>query len=254
MSTTSRLMRAVGTAAMTAAMVAGSAVVAPAVAQADDVHHYYLEVGGTGAAADAPGCTTTYGFANQHLDPGDKFIPVCYPASAGPWVGSKQFSPDLNAPSYDASVELGYKNLLAKAEETHRNDPSARLTIVGYSQGAQVADVVLQKIANNETAVPRGQVNGMLYADPMQPGTGVLARIPKGLSAFGITSPGAGPEQFPGVPVERFCIRGDGVCDATSLASVLGYVTKHGQYPLDGNVMTRTIAHDGGDGITWIDA
>ncbi|MEU9112317.1 PE-PPE domain-containing protein [Streptomyces sp. NPDC048483] len=251
----SRLTRAVGTAVMTAAMVAGPAVVAPAVAQADDVHHYYLEVGGTGAAADeADGCTTSYGFANQHLDEGDQVVPVCYPASAGPWAGSKQFSPDINAPSYDASVEVGYKNLLAAAEETHRRDPNARLTIVGYSQGAQVADVVLQKIANNETGVPRSQVNGMLYADPMQPGTGAAARVPKGVSAFGFTSPGAGPEEFPGVPVERFCIRGDGVCDATSLESILGYFTKHGNYPKDGNAMTRTIANDGGNGITWLDA
>ncbi|MGW1373103.1 PE-PPE domain-containing protein [Streptomyces sp. NPDC002446] len=250
----SRLTRVVGTAAMTGAMVAGTAVVAPTVAQADDVHHYYLEVGGTGAAADAPGCTTSYGFANQHLDEGDEVVPVCYPASAGPWVGSKAFQPDPSAPSYDASVNEGYKNLLAAAEETHRRDPSARLTIVGYSQGAQVADVVLQKIANNETAVPRSQVNGMLYADPMQPGTGIASRVPKGWSALGFTSPGAGPEEFPGVPVERFCIRGDGVCDATSVDSVLGYFTKHGNYPKDGNAMTRTIANDGGNGITWLDS
>ncbi|TJZ57274.1 PE-PPE domain-containing protein [Streptomyces piniterrae] len=251
MSRPSRLKRAVTAVAMTAAMVAAAAV-APTVAHADSVHHYYIEIGGTGAAASAPDCSITFGYANQHLDGGIP-VPVCYPASAGPWLNGQNV-PDLNAPSFDASVKEGYERLLAAAEDTYRRDPGAKFTIVGYSQGAQAADHVLQKIANNETSIPREQVNGMLYADPMQPGTGIWARTPKGLSALGFTSTGAGPEKFPGVPVARFCIRTDAVCDATSLQSVGGFFAQHPAYPKEGGIMARTIGHDGDDGVFWYDA
>ncbi|UJB40446.1 cutinase family protein [Streptomyces sp. A1-5] len=233
------------------AMMAVTAV-APTVAHADPVRHYYLEVGGTGSAAPSPDCTSTYAFANKHLNGGIP-VPVCYPASAGPWLNG-QNAPDVNAPSYDASVREGYRNLLAAAEETHRRDPNARFTIVGYSQGAQVADQVLQTIAAGGTDIPRSQVNGMLYADPMQPGTGVWSRVPKGWSALGFTSTGAGLTKFDGVPVQRFCIRTDLACDATSLQSIPGFLKQHPKYWQDGNIMTQTIGQDGGDGITWYDA
>ncbi|WP_405717284.1 hypothetical protein OG607_00535 [Streptomyces sp. NBC_01537] len=92
----------------------------------------------------------------------------------------------------------------------------------------------------------------MLYADPMQPGTGIGAVVPEGWSALGFTSPGAGLTQFPGVPVERFCIHNGLACDTTSLASVYGFLTgTHGLYWHDCDVMAQTIAHDGGDGIFW---
>ncbi|MCK7625872.1 PE-PPE domain-containing protein [Streptomyces sp. RS10V-4] len=246
-----RWKKAIGTAGAAAALAALTAAT-PSVAHAAPVHHYYLEVGGTGSAAPAPDCTSTYAFANKHLDGGIP-VPVCYPASAGPWLNGHN-APDLNAPSYDASVREGYRNLLAAAEATHRRDPAARLTLVSYSQGAQVADQVLATIAAGRTAIPRSQVNGMLYADPMQPGTGVWARVPKGWSALGFTSTGAAPAAYEGVPVRRFCIRTDLACDATSLRSVPGFVNQHPTYWQEGNIMTQTIAQDGGDGITWYDA
>ncbi|WP_372406033.1 PE-PPE domain-containing protein [Streptomyces luteireticuli] len=244
--------KALGAAGAAVAMMAMTAV-APTVAHADPVqHHYYLEVGGTGAAEPAPDCTHSYTFANKHLDGGIP-IPVCYPASIGPLLNGRNV-PDLTAPSLDASVREGYRRLLATAEDTHRRDPGARLTIVGYSQGAQVADQVLRTISDGGTGIPRSQVNGMLYADPMQPGTGIWSLLPKGWSALGITSPGAGPEKFEGVPVQRFCIRTDGVCDATSLRSVAGFLTEHPTYGRDGGIMTRTIGHDGGEGVVWYDS
>ncbi|MFF4225069.1 PE-PPE domain-containing protein [Streptomyces abikoensis] len=232
-----------------AVMVAMTAAV-PTVAHADPVRHYYLELGGTGSAAPAPGCTGSYAFANQHLDGGIP-VPVCYPASAGPWLNGHNQFPDPTAPSFDTSVREGYRNLLAAAEETHRRDPGARLTIVGYSQGAQAADQVLQKIASGDTGIPRSLVSGKLYSDPMQPGTGIWAKLPKGWSAFGFTSPGPGPEKFDGIPVRRFCIRTDGVCDATALTSIGGFLKQHPKYQRDGNVMTQTIADEGGEGVVW---
>ncbi|MGW3193440.1 cutinase family protein [Streptomyces sp. NPDC001118] len=263
MSKTSRLARAVRTAAMTAALTAGAAVAFPAAAHAADADHYYIEIGGTGATSHTPGCPTTtssYNEANAALQLGDHAVEVCYPATAGPFIGpggplidlqSLQFHPDaVTAPNYDASVQQGYQEALRVAQDTHRDHPDAVITISGYSQGAQAADQVLQTIASGGTDIPRSQVNGMLYADPMQPGTGFTAQIPKGWGVPGFTSPGAGPAEFNGIPVTRYCIHGDPVCDA-SLLNAPGYFNLHGNYPQRGNVIAQTLGDAGGDGILW---
>lgn len=248
-----RLSRFARTMALTAAVTAATAV-APTVAQADSVHHYYIELGGTGSNADAPTCTTTYYYANQHLD-GGIAVPVCYPASAGPWLNGNN-TPDLTAPSYDSSVGQGYQNLLAAAEDTYHDDPGARFTIVGYSQGAQAADQVLETIANGGTDIPASQVEGKLYADPRQPDTGLWAKVPEGLGLLGFTSTGPGPTEFSGIPVARYCIHNDLACDATSLDAAYQFflTDTHRRYANDGDIMTQTIAQDGTDGTFWYDS
>lgn len=237
-----------------AAVITAATAIAPAAAQAEPAHHYYIELGGTGSNADAPVCTGTYYYANQHLD-GGIAVPVCYPASAGPWLNGHN-TPDLTAPSYDSSVGQGYRNLLAAAENTYHNDPGARFTIVGYSQGAQAADQVLETIADGGTDIPKAQVEGKLYADPKQPGTGLWAKVPKGIGALGFTSTGAGPTEFSGIPVARYCIHNDMACDATSLTSAYDFflTDTHRRYANDGNIMTQTIADSGVDGIFWYDS
>ncbi|TXS35379.1 PE-PPE domain-containing protein [Streptomyces sp. uw30] len=252
---TDRLARRAKTVAVTAVMTAVAALT-PTVAQADEApHHYYIELGGTGTALPAPDCTGTFYFANQHLEEGAEAVRVCYPASAGPWLNGHN-APDLTAQSYDSSVAEGYRNLLAAVERTHRENPTARLTVVGYSQGAQAADAVLETIANGGTDIPRELVDGKLYADPKQPDTGMWAKVPKGLGAFGFTSAGPGPREFPGVPVARFCIRGDLACDATTPVAAFDFflTDKHARYVLDGNVMARTIAQDGLNGVYWTES
>lgn len=258
MSKTSRTARAVAIAAMTATLTAGTALAFPAAAHAADAGHYYIQVGGTGETPPAPHCTYSYDAANAALQLGDSAIPVCYPATAGPFIGPNgplleglQPNPDaLTAPSYDSSVQQGYQEALRVAKETHRAHPDAHLTITGYSQGAQVADEVLQTIAAGGTGIPLSQVDGKLYADPMQPGTGVTANIPRGWGVPGFTSPGAGPTDFNGIPVTRYCIQGDPVCDA-SLLNAPGYFTLHGNYPAPGNVIAQTLADAPGNGIQW---
>ncbi|GAA3584905.1 PE-PPE domain-containing protein [Streptomyces osmaniensis] len=254
MPSTHRLTRRAKAAAVTAAMTAAAALT-PAVAQAEEAPgHYYIQIGGTGTVQPAPQCTGTFYYANQHLEEGAKVVPVCYPSSAGPWLNGRN-QPDLTAPSYDTSVAQGYVNLLAAVEKTHRDDPTARLTIVGYSQGAQAADAVLETIAGGGTDVPRELVDGKLYADPKQPDTGMWAKVPKGLGAFGFTSTGPGPREFPGIPVARFCIRGDLACDATTPVNALDFFLsdKHSRYVLEGNVLSRTIAQEGLNGVYWSD-
>ncbi|MCD9875164.1 cutinase family protein [Streptomyces guryensis] len=254
--------RALGTAAMTAVLAAGTAVAFPAAAQAVDAEHYYIEIGGTGPTADKNGCATTgssYDRANEALRLGASAIQVCYPASAGPIIGphgslidpSLQIHPDaLTAPTYDASVNLGYRKGLEAAQETHKSHPDARITITGYSQGAQAADKVLQTIASGGTGIPLSQVDGMLYADPMQPDTGLGAHLPTWVGIPGVaTSPGVGPAEFNGMPVRRYCITADPVCDLRSILNAPNYFSLHGRYP--DLVIPQTLALHGKDGVEW---
>ncbi|MFI6056120.1 cutinase family protein [Streptomyces violascens] len=244
-----------------ATMLAGATVLslagitaAPITAHAAAPHHYYLELGGTGSVAADGTCNGNFVYANQHLNGGTP-VPVCYPSSGGPFIGSHNEVPALTAPSFGASVNTGYHNALNKLQDIHRSDPDARFTIVGYSQGAWVADLLLQTVSANGTEVPREKVNGMLYADPLQPGTGFWHLVPKGVPLPLVAiSPGTGPQNFPGVPVQRFCIHTDGICDATSLKSFNGFLNQHPKYFQDGNIMTQTIGHDGNNGIVWLPA
>jgi hypothetical protein len=235
-----RLAASVGAAA--AMLVAGGFFATAA--HASGIDHYYVEIGGTGAAQPASkGCTSSYWAANATLPAGSKAVGVCYPATAGPWVGG------VTAPSYDASVHQGYGAALALVKQLHAQNPGARITITGYSQGAQIGDQVLQAVAAG-SFVPHGQVDGMLYADPMQPGTGIWGHLfPKGVSLLGFTSTGAGPTDFDGIPVRRFCIRTDGICDATSIQGIGGYFVQHPTYPK--HIIGDTLRFDGQNGIRW---
>ncbi|MDI3408014.1 cutinase family protein [Streptomyces cavernicola] len=262
MAKTSRTKRVLGTAA-TAAMAFGGVLAVPGSAQAADADRYYIEVGGTGATPPAPQCTNTYNDANRDNQLGDRAIKVCYPASWGPVIGPTgsliepggKVNPEaLTAPTYDTSVRIGIEETLKVAEQTHRDHPDAQIRIVGYSQGAQVADEVLQKISRGETGIPKEQVDGKLYADPMQPGTGFGAVVPKGLGVPGVaTSPGAGPADFNGVPVTRYCINGDPVCDA-NLLNAKGYFDLHPLYAWDNNAIERTITEDSANGVRWLNS
>ncbi|MFF4505429.1 PE-PPE domain-containing protein [Streptomyces sp. NPDC001401] len=255
--------RVVRAAVMTAALAAGTAVAFPAAAHAADAEHYYIEIGGTGATDNKDGCATTtrsYDFVNGTL-PAGSAIKVCYPATAGPIIGphgplidGTTPNPDaLTAPTYDASVQIGYEKGLEAARETHRLHPDATLTITGYSQGAQAADRVLQTIASGSSGIPLSQVDGMLYADPMQPDTGLGAHFPKGLGIPGVaTLPGAGPAEFNGIPVTRYCITADPVCDLRSPLNAPHYFDLHPKYPQF--VIPQTLADHGKDGVQWRNA
>ncbi|MEV0406909.1 PE-PPE domain-containing protein [Actinoallomurus sp. NPDC050550] len=254
---------------LTAAITSTSSTAVKSAGFGENANHYYIEISGTGAG-DPAGCdgryTTgyqgNYTAANDHLN-GGKWVAVCYPATIGPFVGNG-FRPDPAAPHLDDSVAQGVTNTVKALEEKYHEDPGAHFTIVGYSQGAEVGDMALQRVANGDTAVPKSQVDGKLYADPMQPGTGLWAKNPKGwnIPLVGITSPGPGPENFSGVPVERFCIHSDGICDGASVfppeaqtaPAIVGYFRQHGRYPNNGDIIPQTIANDVKNGITWYPA
>ncbi|HJQ48747.1 MAG TPA: PE-PPE domain-containing protein [Amycolatopsis sp.] len=194
---------------------------APAIAQAATAaqqEHYYIEIGGTWDP-DAH----NYDLANQSLN--GIGVPVHYAASPGPGIPGRQLS-------YDESVHEGWLHASAVLRQTHRDHPGAHLTVVGYSQGAHVANLVLNDVADGVIDIPKSQVDGKLYADPMQPETSIGAIVPKGMSAFGFTSPGPGRADFGGFPVQRYCINTDGVCDfASGPQAPGGYIAQHPCYP-----------------------
>ncbi|MBV9023000.1 MAG: PE-PPE domain-containing protein [Streptomycetaceae bacterium] len=262
MKATSLVRRAAAIATSVAAMTL-TTVLVPTAAHAADPEHYYIEIGGTGATPPAPHCTFSYDAANQALNLGPSAITVCYPATAGPVIGPTGGLLDnlpphldaLTAPTYDASVQQGIQAALRQVKTTRQQHPDAEITITGYSQGAQVADDVLQQIANGTAGIPSSKIDGMLYADPEQPDTGLFAHLPKGLGIPGVaTAEGPGPVEFNGIPVRRYCITGDPVCDLRSITNAPGYFTLHPRYMWRGNVIAQTLADDGKDGVQWRNA
>lgn len=192
---------------------------------------YYVLIGGT-CDPDA------HAYDGIDLHGGDA-LRVHYPAQGSPACWG----------NYDASVQQGYEKATSVLRQAYADHPAGEFVVVGYSQGAEVANMVLNDVADGELDVPASQVKGSLYGDPMQPRTGIGAVVPKGLSAFGFTSPGPGRSDFDGVDVERYCIRTDGVCDFVSPLNSVGYLVQHPCYP--SKVMPHTLADEIDPGDHW---
>jgi hypothetical protein len=216
-------------AALTAAGVGWSAM-----AQADAGQRYYVLIGGT--------CDPD-GNAYNGLDlRGGVPLKVQYPAAGNPTCSPAEIS-------YDASVREGHQKARGVLEQAYAQDPGGTFHVVGFSQGAHVANLVLEDAADGKLSVPRSQVSGSLYGDPMHPQTGIGAVVPEGASAFGFTSPGPGRSDFGGIPVERYCIETDGVCHFNTVEGPGGYVVQHPCYPA--KVMPHTIADEVKHGNHW---
>ena len=150
--------------------------------QGSDEHHYYVLIGGTGDPDSS-------NFPPVH---DGKAVPVEYPACA----------PACGATSYDQSVAAGHAHARKAIERIYADDRAARFTVAGYSQGAHVANLVLNDIADGKVDIPAERFDAKLYADPMQPGTGAGANVPKGVGApppLAMTSPGPGRSDFGGI-------------------------------------------------------
>lgn len=232
--------RAVIVSAAVAALVAGSlGAMAPTV-QAGETH-YYILIGGT-----CDGGAEVYNDA--WLGGGIKRV-VHYPAGIGP-LGE----PGCNHTPMDQSVAQGHEAAKIVVKEAYEENRNALFTVVGYSQGAVVANKVLNDIADGHLGVDKSRFRAKLYADPMHPvappGRGVSAVVPPGMGApspfGGYVSYGPGRTDFNGIPFIRYCIETDGVCHFDSLEAPSGYFAQHWcyQHPRsDGrSIMGDTIA------------
>lgn len=231
--------------AIVTALCAGFLSTAPIPAYADGAH-YYLLIGGTcdGQAHDINHPEWFNGGIVRVVD---------YPAGGGPGV-----SAPCNQTPMDQSVAAGHDRARQVVQEAYHENPGAEFTLVGYSQGAIVENLVLSDLANGDLGVDKDRFTAKFYADPMQPpgpaGAGISAQLPPGTglpSPFGgYVSFGAGRTDFNGIRFIRYCIDTDGICDFNPLQAAGGYFAQHWCYQWPRPTDHRSIMGDSiADGI-----
>ena len=175
-------------AAIFAATAAIAASISPAIAHADAAH-YYIEIGGTGGAA-APACTRSPTARVDQLN-GGIAVPVCYPASLFPFVGSHNGATAPLARPTSTTVRTRATTTCLERDRDHlppapgRTHHDHRILPRRAGRGRRAPDDRERRHRHPEVTGRRHA----LTADPQQPGTGIWAKIPKGVSAFGATSP-----------------------------------------------------------------
>ncbi|MCP3803064.1 PE-PPE domain-containing protein [Allokutzneria sp. A3M-2-11 16] len=144
--------------------------------------------------------------------------------------------PNCNQTPMDASVRQGHEAAKRVVIDSYNADRGGRFVIVGYSQGAIVANHVLNDIADGRLGVDKSRFEAKIYADPMAPvgppGLGIGAVVPAGVGIpfGGYVSPGPGRRDFGGIPFIRYCIQTDGVCHFNTLEAPGGYFAQHWCY------------------------
>lgn len=202
--------------------------------------HYYILVGGT-----CDGNATVYD--DVSLNGGIRKV-VHYPAGAAGLPGCDQTP-------MDQSVAAGHAEGNRVVRAAFAENPGAEFTVVGYSQGAVVANLMLNDIADGKLGVNKSQFSAKLYADPMQPvgpqSRGISAVLPPGVGApspfGGYVSFGPGRTDMGGIPYIRYCIETDGVCNFETPEAAGGYFAQHQCYqwlrPADNrSIMGDTLA------------
>ncbi|TQL66691.1 PE-PPE domain-containing protein [Nocardioides albertanoniae] len=229
-----------------AAALPGAVTSAPPASAANGTTYYVL-IGGT---CDGP--------ANVYRDEwlrGGIPLRVDYPAG-----GQGTSCPDQTP--MNESVQIGRRNAIDLIRANY--SPDSTFVVVGYSQGAIVANLVLNDLADGQVpGVDKSRFQAKLYADPMQPagpaGAGIGAVVPagSGVPFTGWVSPGAGRSDFGGIPYIRYCIETDGICnfDAPLGAGLGGYFAQHWCYQWDRPTDHRSIMGDSiADGVYINDA
>ncbi|AHH95717.1 hypothetical protein KALB_2349 [Kutzneria albida DSM 43870] len=224
--------------AVVTALVAGLLNVTASLAHAEP-GHYYVLIGGT-----CDGNATV--FNNDWVRGGIPRV-VHYPAGAAGL-------PNCDQTPMDQSVARGHDVARQVVQDAYNENPDAPITVVGYSQGAIVANLVLNDIADGNLPVNKDRISAKLFGDPMQPDPrGISAAIPQGTGApspfGGYVSFGPGRTDFNGIPFIRYCIQTDGICNFDTLEAPGGYFAQHWCYqwnrPTDGrSIMGDTIADE----------
>jgi hypothetical protein len=183
---------------------------------------------------------------NHNVPAGVQIVQVPYFAGVFPVVDRL---------ALDASVAEGVGKLTAAVNNFHATCPGSHLTLSGYSEGAAVAGNVLERLAKS-TAIPREQINGVLYGNPRRPfgdggRGGVAGGIETNLPSIlpGVTM--QGPHDYAGIAVREVCNENDGICNSTNMITNLaafangldGYLSGDHGYDLDP-------IRDTGNGVT----
>lgn len=222
-----------------------TSLVTPVLSQVNDPGVMDKGAGFSQSISNNSSATQASKVASQGATPTISRTYVTYPATAGgAWAGMgiKPGTPRNfgDATSYDNSVKQGVEKTLKVAEAVADKCPETSISLIGYSQGAEVMSAVSRKIGAGETNVSADSIGGVaLFADPTrEAGTPTLAsggdaigQIPKskanhvsgtlsGLSqiktpkASGLSQDETGQRSF-GALNERvisWCLPGDYVC------------------------------------------
>jgi hypothetical protein len=129
--------------------------------------------------------------------------------------------PVVDRQALDASVAEGTAKLERAVLDFHAACPGARLVLAGYSEGAVVAGDVLQRLSGG-TAIPHGQLNGVLYGNPRrQFGDGGTGGVAGGIETNVPTIlPGVtmlGGQSYGDLAVRNVCNENDGICNSTNM-------------------------------------
>ncbi|GED97292.1 cutinase family protein [Gordonia crocea] len=242
------------TALTIAAIASGLALCASLLVPSGGAHA--AECSASGAVIMVPGTNDRENNSMTALVTGDKYkdydqVRVGYSTNLWP----------LGGVGYDKDAQLG-KTATIEAVKEYRSKcgEDAKVTIIGYSQGARIAGDALSDIGNGRAdGVSAENVEGVLYSDPRQ--EGISGFFGRGIELSflgvipGITMSGSREGGF-GVlndHVTSLCSQGDGICYLAdplkdplgALDSLVGYALKHGDYPLKGWMADESWAVDG---------
>lgn len=153
--------------------------------------------------------------------------------------------PIVDRQALDASVAEGTAKLERAVRDFHAACPGSRLVLTGYSEGAVVAGDVLQTFARG-SAIPHGQLAGVLYGNPRRPfGDGGLGGVAGGIETNvptilpGVTMHGG--QVYGDLAVRNVCNENDGICNSTNMITnlaafangLVGYASGDHGYDLD---------------------
>ncbi len=160
------------------------AVVAMSLSLPARVYHAAVRLLGTtigvGPSFDGFGLSIPLLFNGTVLSPGDAFHTVPYPAQLNldyPFISDLPILSDL--PYWPHSLKQSERIGVGFLEQDlARTPPGAKVTVIGYSQGSQVAEIARADMAKDPAYVANADdYRFILVGNPYQPNGGILARF-----------------------------------------------------------------------------
>jgi hypothetical protein len=188
-----------------------------------------LFLGGTGNPT--PNLTYVTNANNLYVRSTNALQALFTPEEGYPLTGVKSMT-------FDRSINEGV-NILNSAIMDQLQNPSATLTVFGYSQSSIISSLEMEKLAAMGSAAPSAtQLNFVLVGNEMNPNGGLLARFPGlSISSLGLTFYGGTPADTI-YPTSIYTLEYDGFADfpqyplniLADLNAVTGIVSVHTTY------------------------
>jgi hypothetical protein len=186
--------------------------------------------------------TAVMNYVNQNFAPVTSAQPLYTPENLYPTTGVKTLQLDQSVAEGVPLLDMAIKQQLAA-------NPSGSVTVLGYSQSADLASLEMQNLANptlNPSPPTATQLGFTLIGDSMAPNGGLLSRFPGFPAGTPLTVPsihftfyGATPPNTI-YPTHIYTLEYDGIADVpqypinilADLNALAGYEYVHGTYPM----------------------